>query len=439
MLALGERLFHEDPLTDAPQAAGNKVNAQTRRDAEEEQTHQQRHEVHHLLRQPGLFVRRRWHEQLLLGQKQHDDQDRQQVEVRSEPTRAPAAEVVRHPVAPVGEHVRPGEVRRPIDAGDQRLLSQFDVDGQRAVQPHEDRQLQEHRGATGQRVEAGLLLQGLLGTQPALHVVLVLLRDLLHLRCQLLHFLRVHRGLAGQRKHQPPDTDGQQNDGDRIIPDAAEEVENAGEQFGEIFEPAVIDDAGQSERCEDVRVFWTGEQPDAVGQRPAGRHPLNFAVQRERAVDRPRTMFAHRLDIAPQTRGEASKVRERRRIAAGEVGGGEVLRVDADVFQVRGGVGVRRGEDRFDRVFRFVGRPLDQVITAEQSVRFAGQLVDDVACGGPPQQTPRDLVAVPPTFQRQTVGAFQAVAEVRRRIRAVFDAEIEVDDIRVLRQRVGTS
>ena len=85
---------------------------------------------------------------------------------------------VGHEAAPVEEHVGGGQIRAPADAvPQQRRAPQFDVDHQPAIQPDEDRQLDEHHQAAAQRVVVVLPEQFLLGLGSGFEVLLVLLLE----------------------------------------------------------------------------------------------------------------------------------------------------------------------------------------------------------------------------------------------------------------------
>ena len=172
-----------------------------------------------------------------------------------------------------------------MQAGNQRRLTQLDVHTQCPVQPDEDRQLNEHRQAAGQRVVVVLSEQLPLGRRALLHVVLVLVGDLLHLRRQFLHLLRVARLLDSQRAHATANQHGQQDDGDPVVAEhGVERVQDPCEWLGNPGEPAVRDAVVQTVLCQHLRLFRTGEDHELLRVLSARRQFDDRAGQLERDI-----------------------------------------------------------------------------------------------------------------------------------------------------------
>ena len=74
-----------------------------------------------------------------------------------------ARQETRQDSLPVPSLIGPGQIRTPLDAGNQRRLPQLDVDRQAAVEPDENRQLEKHQPAASERVEVVSLPQLTLG------------------------------------------------------------------------------------------------------------------------------------------------------------------------------------------------------------------------------------------------------------------------------------
>src|SRR5258706_3557825 len=181
-------------LRDAQQIVDQPVNGQAGRKVDEHEGKNQRHHEHHA---PLVGIARaRGHP--LLGQHAAAHQQSQDRNPRVASRQADRERL------PVG----------PEEVLDQQELRMAQLDGseQRAVEPDENRKLEQHRQAApeGVHLVAPVELHDLL--VQAFLVVLGLFLDPLHLRLEFLHLLHRHEALVRERREKQLDQNGEQDD-----------------------------------------------------------------------------------------------------------------------------------------------------------------------------------------------------------------------------------
>ena len=305
-------------------------------------------------------------------------------------------------------------------------MSQFDIDRQRAIEPDENWQLQEHRQASRQWVEPNACLQGTLRLQATFHVVFVLFGDLFQLGRQLLHPLCVHSRLATEREHHSANHDGQQNNRDRVVAEYPnQKMQHTQQYLGEPRKPTVIDTFRQTVLCGQFGFFGASEQTQLSLQFSACRNGADGAVEVKRRVHGVFLVPFNICFIGDDRRSAAPKVIHDPFTFIGNVRTTEVLRVDSDVAKFAVGWIAAFGKQTLVGVFGIFSGVRQQIASSKGRVSFGRRLENDVSSGGP---TPAwcDLIAVPPAFHGDTVDAFQSVTKFLWLIAVVFNRDVHV-------------
>ena len=251
-----------------------------------------------------------------------------------------------------------------------------------------------------------------------LGVLLVLFRDFLDLRLQLLHLARSERLLLAQREHAGADQHGQQDDRQAIIEGDVplEEVEDVLHGNGDPPEPSVKHRFSEPVLAEQRRAFRPRE--DLVGMR-------DFFARLERprhgnqAARRIRGLGEVLLDVA-----DANRVRAREPGArlAGQLLGdqhrGEVLGVDADVRQL------------VFFVLDFHAPIIFRDFRAADHVRYLGVLRDQHVAQTVEPPSRADLICIPCPLDRQAGWAVELVGNLVLALADIAERDFQFEVIR---------
>ena len=151
---------------------------------------------------------------------------------------------------------------------EKRAVTKLDGLIEHAVKAEKDRDLNDHRKAAAERIDAILFVELHRLLIHPLRIIFVLLPELVHDRRKLGHLShRLGRRIL-QRPEQRPDDDRHDDDGERIaFHPRVERVHHRQQQFADPFRPAEIHDVGLIVRefCQASELFWPGVNVESDG------------------------------------------------------------------------------------------------------------------------------------------------------------------------------
>ena len=150
---------------------------------------------------------------------------------------------------------------RQIVHPEKRAVPKLDGLIEHAVKAEKDRDLNEHRQATAERVDAILLVELHRLLVHPLRIIFVLFAQLVHDGRKLGHLSHRLGRRVLQRPEQRPDDDRHDDDGERVASHPrVERVHHRQQQFADPFRPAEIHDVGLVVRefCQASKLFRPG-------------------------------------------------------------------------------------------------------------------------------------------------------------------------------------